>query len=150
MKVLQINSKSEGSILHPTDSFTILFIPLLGTVTCGVPILAQENIEEMIPISKSLVKPGSKYFLLRAKGNSMDLAGIKDGDMVLIRQVSSAENGERVLALIGDEATIKEFHRAGEVVTLLPKSSNPEHQKIIATNDLKIQGVVVANISKTQ
>jgi repressor LexA len=123
-------------------------IPLVGSVACGIPILAQENIEAMIPVSMSLARPGSKYFLLKARGDSMNLADINDGDLVLIRQQPTANNGEKIVALINDEATVKEFHQSGEFVTLMPRSSNPKHQPIIVTNDFQIQGIVVATIPK--
>jgi repressor LexA len=123
-------------------------IPLIGTVTCGIPILAEQNIEATIPVSTDFIKPGSIYFLLKAKGDSMDLAGINDGDMILVRQQPTADNGEKIVALIDDEATVKEFHRTGSVISLLPRSNNPKHKQIIVTSNFQIQGVVVATIPK--
>lgn len=117
-------------------------VPLVGMVACGSPIFAEENIEAMIPVSTTLVKNSAKYFILRAVGDSMDLAGIKDGDLVLVRQQDSAEDGDKVVALIDDSATIKEFHKTDEVVVLKPKSSNPIHKPIILAEDFRIQGVV--------
>jgi len=123
-------------------------IPLVGTVTCGVPMLAEQNIEAMIPVSTALVHPGSKYFLLKAKGDSMDIAGIHDGDLLLVRQQPVAENGQYVVALIDDEATVKEFRRTNDVITLLPRSTNTRHQPIIVTHDIQIQGIVMTVIPK--
>lgn len=123
-------------------------IPLVGTVTCGIPILAEQNIEATIPVSTDFIKSGSTYFLLKAKGDSMDLAGINDGDMILVRQQPTADNGEKIVALIDDEATVKEFHRTGSVISLLPRSNNPKHKQIIVTSNFQIQGVVVATIPK--
>jgi repressor LexA len=122
-------------------------VPLLGSVACGLPILAEENIEANIPISIKLIKKGHKYFLLRAKGDSMDDAGINDGDLVLIRQQQHAENGNNIVALIDDEATIKEYHHKGNLVVLKPKSKNKKYQPIILSNEFRIQGVVEAVIS---
>lgn len=124
-----------------------VLVPLLGIVTCGVPILAEENIQAHIPVATTLINAGSKYFLLKAKGDSMDLAGINDGDMLLVRQQPVAENGNRVVALIDDEATVKIFQKSGDIILLLPKSSNQKHQPIIVTADLRIQGLVTAVIS---
>jgi len=121
-------------------------VPLVGTVTCGAPILAQENIEALVQVSIALAKPGNKYFMLKAKGDSMNAAGINDGDLILVKQQPTAENGQQVVALIDDEATVKEFRYSGNLVTLLPRSSNKKHQPIILTDDLVIQGVVVATI----
>ncbi len=122
-------------------------VPLLGNVACGLPIFAEENIEANIPISIKLIKKGHKYFLLRAKGDSMDNAGINDGDLVLIRQQQHAENGDKVVALIDDEATIKEYHHTGSLVVLKPKSNNKKYQPIILSDEFRIQGIVEAVIS---
>lgn len=117
-------------------------VPLVGSVACGVPLLAEENIEALIPVSTALAKPGGKYFLLRATGDSMDRAGIDDGDLLLVRQQPTAENGDRVVALIDDAATVKELHREKDVVVLKPKSKNKDHKPIVLTEDFIIQGVV--------
>jgi repressor LexA len=76
----------------------------------------------------------------------MDRAGIKDRDVVLVRQQSTANEGERVVALIDDEATIKEYRRSDRVVVLMPRSTNRKHKPIILTDDFQVQGVVVAVI----
>lgn len=117
-------------------------IPLLGNVACGIPIFADENIEAEISISIEMVKKGYKYFLLRAKGDSMDKAGINNGDLLLIRQQQDAENGDRILALIDDEATVKEYNKSNGMVILKPKSNNQIHQPIILTDNFRIQGVI--------
>ena len=121
-------------------------VPLVGTVACGLPIFADENIEAFYPVSLDLVQSGSRYFLLRAQGDSMDKRGINNSDLVLVRQQPSAENGDIVVALINDEATIKEFHRTKNAVILKPKSSNLQHVPIILTSDFQIQGVVIETI----
>lgn len=123
-------------------------VPLVGSISCGIPILAEENIEAMISVSTKLAKPPHKYFLLRAQGDSMDQTGINDGDLVLVCQQITAKNGDRVVALIDDEATIKEFYMAGDTVVLKPKSKNKRHQPIVLTKDFQIQGLVVTAIPK--
>ena len=123
-------------------------VPLVGNISCGVPVLAEENIEAVIPVSTKLARSPHKYFLLRAKGDSMDEKGINDGDLLLIRQQSTARNGDMVVALIDDGATVKEFHSAGETVILKPRSRNEKHQPIVLTRDFQIQGVVVITIPK--
>lgn len=117
-------------------------MPLLGNVACGAPIFAEENIEAFISISDKLIKPSNRYFILRASGDSMDDVGINDGDLVLIRQQQTAQNGDQVVALIDDEATIKEFHHNENIIVLKPRSKSSKHQPIILTNDFRIQGVV--------
>lgn len=122
-------------------------VPLVGTAACGTPLLAEENIEAMIPVSINIARPGYRYFFLRARGNSMDQADINDGDLVLVRQQQTAENGNIVVALIDDEATIKEFKRTPTAVVLTPRSSSGEHVPIILTNEFQVQGVVITAIS---
>ena len=121
-------------------------VPLLGTISCGAPILAEENIEAVVPVSVNLAKPGNKYFLLHASGDSMNKAGINDGDIVLVRQQNTADEGQKVVALIDDEATIKEFYKKNNLVILKPNSTNKTHQPIILTDDFRVQGVVVATL----
>ena len=106
--------------------------------------LAEQNIETYIPVSTALAKKGSNYFLLRATGDSMNLAGINDKDILLVRQQETADNGEKVVALIDEEATVKILEKKDDVVILRPRSTNPIHKPIILTNNCKIQGVVVA------
>jgi len=123
-------------------------VPLVGTISCGIPVLAEENVEAIIPVSIKLARPPEKYFLLRAKGDSMNQAGINDGELLLIRHQTTARNGDIVAALIDGEATVKEFHAAGEIVVLKPHSKNKKHQPIVLTKDFQIQGVVVTAIPK--
>ena len=125
-------------------------VPLVGEVACGSPILAQENIEAMIPVSTSMAKSGYKYYLLRATGDSMNEAGINNGDLLLIRQQSTAEEGQKVVALIDDGATVKEFHKTKNAIILKPRSKNKNHKPIILTEDFQIQGVVVGTIPNAE
>lgn len=149
--ILKVEAKD---LLISSDNITTreitnetILIPLLGNVACGLPIFADENIETQVPVSIKLIKKGHRYFLLRAKGDSMNNAGISDGDLVLIRQQQHAENGNHVVALINDEATIKEYHHNGSLVVLKPKSHNKKYQPIILSDDFRIQGVVESVIS---
>lgn len=125
-------------------SVTTVDVPLVGAVACGAPILAEQNIQTRIPVSTALAKKGSTYFFLRAIGDSMDQAGIKSGDLLLVRQQAIAEDGDRVVALINDEATVKIFEQADGAVILRPKSSKKIYKPIILTDNCVIQGVVVA------
>jgi repressor LexA len=140
-----------GSMLRLTEniandqiSIETIDVPLLGTVTCGLPMLAQENIEAYISVSTGLAKRGSKYFLLRASGTSMNMAGINDKDILLIRQQNTANNGDRIVALINDEATVKILERNNDSVILRPKSTDKKHKPIILSDNCQIQGIVIA------
>ncbi len=101
-------------------------MPIIGRVSAGTPILAEENIEGTIFVDKSLVKNSKGMFVLRVKGTSMINAGILDGDFVLVRQQSTAEQGETVVALIEDEATVKRFYRDKNKIRLQPENDTME------------------------
>jgi repressor LexA len=98
-------------------------IPLVGTVTAGVPILATQQIEEYIAVSGV---SGNNLFALHVKGDSMFNAGIYDGDIVIIEQTPVADNGEIVVALIDDEATVKRFYKENGHFRLQPENDNYE------------------------
>jgi repressor LexA len=101
-------------------------IPIVGRVAAGLPLLAQENVEDMIQLPKEWAPAGA--FLLKVQGNSMEGAHILDGDYVLVHPQQTATNGEIVVALIGDEATVKRFYRTERGITL--KAENPKYQPI--------------------
>jgi len=148
-----LERKSDGSFrmvkdLDTNSNIRTVEIPLIGNITCGIPMLAEENIEAIIKVSTSLIKTGNRYFLLRAIGDSMNRAGINTGDLMLIKQQSNAENGDRIVALIDDEATVKEYQHKGNMVALMPRSDNNIHKPIILENNFLIQGIVVATIPK--
>jgi repressor LexA len=141
---LQLLKSPEGDQSHART----VEIPLVGSAPCGRPLLAEENVEALIPVSTRLARPPHRYFLLRAQGDSMTEAGIDDGDLVLVRQQPTASNGEVVVALIDDEATIKEFRQSPQVIVLQPRSRSRTHRPVVLTEDFQIQGVVVATIPK--
>jgi repressor LexA len=101
-------------------------IPIVGRVAAGLPLLAQENIEDMIQLPKEWAPAGA--FLLKVQGNSMEGAHILDGDYVLVHPQKTATNGEIVVALIGEEATVKRFYRTESGITL--KAENPKYEPI--------------------
>lgn len=117
-------------------------VPIVGEVACGTPLLAEQNILDTIPVSIKLAKPLHKYFILKAKGDSMNKKGINPGDLILVRQQQTAKNGDLVVALINDEATVKEYRILDGAVALVPCSTNPKHKPIIIQDDFIIQGVV--------
>ena len=114
-------------------------VAVLGNVSCGIPKYAEENIEAYIELPRQLLGDGM-FYILRAKGDSMINAGIDDGDFVLIRQQCTAENGDIVVALIEDEATLKRYYigEDGKLIRLHPE--NPEYNDIF-TDNVIIQGV---------
>lgn len=124
-------------------------VPLVGEIRAGVPLLAQENIEEYKKVPKYLLHGRSNSFLLRVKGDSMTKAGINPGDIVIIGQQNAAENGDIVAAFLPDDetATLKRFKKMQEYIVLLPESYNSEYKPIIETNVL-IQGKVIEKLPK--
>lgn len=98
-------------------------IPIVGTVTAGIPILALENIEDSFPLPINYVKSSNKdLFMLRVSGESMIEAGIFNGDLAIIEQTNVAANGEIVVALLENEATIKRFFREKDFIRLQPEN----------------------------
>nr|DAZ26326.1 MAG TPA: SOS-response transcriptional repressors (RecA-mediated autopeptidases) [Caudoviricetes sp.] len=119
-----------------------LVAPLLGTVRAGLPMYAEENIEGYLPIRQS---DGARYFWLNIKGDSMNAAGLEEGDQILVREQPEVENGELAVVMVnGDAATVKFFRREGDLVILTPRSFNPAHQPQIY--DLKKTPVRVAGL----
>ena len=112
-------------------------IPLIGTVTAGSPIFAVENLEGYFPLPDEFNNAGD--FALKVKGNSMINAGIYDNDIIIVKQKESAENGQIVVALIDDSATVKRFYKQGEFVILHPENDEMDD---MVFNDVKILGIV--------
>ncbi len=116
-------------------------VPIVGRVTAGVPILAEENIEDYFPIPTSFIKvKGKQLFMLEIDGESMVNAGIDDGDYVIAQQQKTANNGEIVIALIDNRATVKRFYKKSDYVELRPE--NPDYDPILVKN-VKLMGKVV-------
>ena len=113
-------------------------IPVVGRVAAGAPILAQENIERYFPLPAEFA-PNAECFILNVKGESMINAGILDGDMVFVRQCETASNGEIVVALIEDSATVKTFYKENGHIRLQPENDTMDP---IIVDDCKILGKV--------
>ncbi len=124
-------------------------IPIIGNVAAGTPILARENIEGMLTIDKTLAKTSSGVFALRVKGDSMIKAGILDGDCAIVYQQPTAENGEIVVALIDDEATVKRFYKKNSKIRLQPENDSMQPINVdLKDNSVRIIGKVVGVIRK--
>lgn len=119
---------------------TATFVPMVGRIAAGGPILAEQHVEEVFPLPKTLVGDGT-LFLLEVRGDSMIDAAICDGDYVVVRKESTASNGQMVAALIDDEATVKTLQRKDGQVWLLPH--NDAYEPIDGTH-ASILGVVTA------
>ncbi len=119
MRVLEVLDKR----LRP-DGDTVAHLPLVGRVSAGLPLLADENVEEMIPVPRTMVGWHEDCFLLTVRGDSMINAGIFDGDLVIVHSQPTAQTGEIVVALIGEEATVKRLAQEGARPYLVPENAN--------------------------
>ncbi|MCZ7601673.1 MAG: transcriptional repressor LexA [Melioribacteraceae bacterium] len=121
----------------------LIEIPVVGRVAAGYPILAEENIENTLVVDPSFVQNNPNCFGLKVRGDSMINAGIFEGDTVIVNPQKDASNGEIVVALLGDEATLKRFEKKNNYINLIPE--NEKYQTITLTNreDFSIIGKVV-------
>lgn len=121
-------------------------IPILGRISAGLPLYAEEQIEGY---TYTDLNHGAEYFALRVKGDSMNAARINENDLLIVRKQDMVEDGEIAVVMAGaDEATVKCWHRHGNIVMLEPKSTNPEHQMQIydiRETPIRIIGKVVQN-----
>lgn len=122
-------------------------LPLVGLVTAGVPMLAEENIERYVTVPRVLVRSDEPHFLLRVRGDSMKNAGILDQDLVVVRSQSSATVGEIVVALLGTEATVKRLAARDGARYL--KAENPAFADIFPQGEWTIQGKVVSLVRES-
>jgi len=122
----------------------LLQVPVVGTVTAGAPIFAEQNIQDYFPLPRDFSRR-EDLFMLKVKGDSMIEAGIFDGDLVIANRESTASNGEIVIALLEDEATVKRFYRETDRIRLQPEN---QHYEPIYSRDVKILGKVVGLVRK--
>lgn len=115
-------------------------VPVIGKVTAGQPILAVENVEDVFPIPFDFINSNHEIFILKVQGQSMIEAGILDGDMIIVEQRQAVNNGDIVVALIDDEATVKTFYKENEYIRLQPENSL---MSPIIVKDVKILGKVI-------
>jgi len=134
------STSAEEIAAHPTPTY----VPVVGRIAAGQPILAEQTVEQIFPLPRELVGDGT-LFLLKVTGDSMIEAAIADGDWVVVRQQPVAENGDIVAAMIDGEATVKTFRRRDGHVWLIPH--NPAYPPILA-DDATVLGRVVAVLRK--
>ncbi|MBE5801184.1 MAG: transcriptional repressor LexA [Clostridiales bacterium] len=142
--LLYRNSMKPRAITVPTDhqmyKTEMVNVPIVGRVTAGAPILAIENIEDYIPLPQTMLGEGEHY-ILSVAGESMIDAGIMDGDYVVVRKQSTAYNGEIVVAMIEDDATVKRFYKENGHFRLQPENTTMEP---IIVPEVTILGKVVS------
>ena len=135
-EIMGIDDKTENQPtpeLTPVEYNPTHRIPVLGRISAGLPLYAEENIEEYIYTE---LNGGNEYFGLRVEGDSMNAARICENDIIIVRQQEQVEDGEIAVVMVGDQnATVKRFHREGRNVFLTPQSYNPVHK--VQVYDLK-------------
>ena len=127
---------------HQMYRTEMINVPIVGRVSAGSPILATENIEDYIALPQSMLGEGEHY-VLGVRGESMIEAGILDGDIVIVERTQSAENGEIVVALVEDSATVKEFYKENGHYRLQPR--NPAMEPILV-DEVSILGKVISSV----
>ena len=143
-RALKVNGESVGE----TKDTDMLEIPLVGQVAAGLPILAEENIEEYVKLPTSMVKQNTKSegtYMLKVKGDSMINVGIYSGDYIIVAKCNTAENGQIIVALIDDEATVKTFYKEKDHIRLQPENDTMEP---IIVKDVQVIGKVVGLIRR--
>lgn len=120
-------------------------IPVIGTVAAGIPILATENIESYVPMPAEMLPNAAnhKFFILNVKGDSMINCGILNGDQIIVEQQETASNGEIIVALVDDSATVKRFYREENCIRLQPENDRMDPIIIPSDTDVSILGKVI-------
>lgn len=136
-----VGSSGYRSLVPARVKGASIMVPVLGRVACGLPRYAEENIEEYVRMPEALIGSG-EFFLLRAVGDSMTGAGIEEGDLVLVKRQNFAEKGQIVVALIGEETTLKRFYPEPGKKRIRLHPENPALADIYV-NSCEIQGVAV-------
>ncbi len=131
--------------ITPTESEDVITIPIVGRVAAGEPVLAEQNVEDTVTLDRFFIGNQREVFGLRVRGDSMIDAGINDGDFIFVRKQMHAEKGEIVVALIGDEATVKYFHPGTDSIEFV--AANKQYAPIVVRKrdfqPTQILGVVI-------
>lgn len=130
----------------PVEALGVMELPVMGRIAAGVPIEAISEISHHISVPSSMLSGRGQHYALEVKGDSMIEAGINDGDVVVIREQSTADNGDIVVALVeGHEATLKRFRRRGNMIAL--EAANPAYEtRVLPEGQIKVQGRLVGLI----
>ena len=142
--IARSNTPRSIKVTHPQyqSSNRVVMLPLVGSIAAGVPIQAQEQVEDLIPVPSEMVNRIEGAFLLRVKGDSMSGEGIMPRDLVMVKPQRTANQGDLVAVLLGDEATVKRINYSKEGVKLMP--SNPNYSPIpVEQEDAQIIGKIV-------
>jgi len=143
LELMAANKSRDEAAQYSTAS-----VPLIGRVTAGLPVWAEENFEGTISVDRSIIGRATRLFALHVRGDSMIKAGIYDGDIAIAQQQSVADQGDIVIALLDDEATVKRFYRKSKVIILQPENDTMTPIRISEENDFRILGRVIATLHR--
>jgi repressor LexA len=141
---LTVSSKNRDEAVQ----YSTVSVPLIGRVTAGLPILAEENFEGTISVDRSLVGRAARLFALHVRGDSMIKAGIYDGDIAIAQQQSAADHGDIVIALLDDKATVKRFYLKKKLIVLQPENDTMQPIRVSEGSDFRILGKVIATLHR--
>jgi len=145
--IARSNTPRSIKVTHPSyqSNSRVIMLPLLGSIAAGVPIQAQEHVEDLVPVPTAMVRNIEGAYCLRVRGDSMTGEGILPRDLVVVRPQKTANHGDLVAVLIGDDATVKRIHFDRDAVRLMP--ANPAYDPIvIETENAAVLGRVVGLI----
>jgi repressor LexA len=144
-RAIELNSQLVKNSYPMANNDNLIFVPVIGQIAAGTPILAEENIEDYFPLTSDFVKNNNEVFMLHVKGDSMVNAGILDKDYIIVRKQDVAMNGEIVAVLLEDEAKVKRFFKKSNSIKLMPEN---DYMEPIIVKDAKILGKVIGVIRK--
>jgi repressor LexA len=137
---IRLVGSSEAANVPP--AVLMMSLPLVGRVAAGSPILAQEHVETNYSVDPAMFSAKPDY-LLRVRGWSMRDAGINDGDLLAVKKVDTAKNGQIVVARLGDDVTVKRYRRSGETVELLPENPDFKIIRVSPEDEFTLEGLAV-------
>lgn len=145
-KIIQGDRRDAPRNAIPVEAVHAMELPVMGRIAAGVPIEAISEVSHHVAVPGSMLSGNGQHYALEVKGDSMIEAGINDGDIVVIREQSTAENGDIVVALVEDqEATLKRFRRRGGMIAL--EAANPAYEtRVLHDHQVKVQGRLVGLI----
>ena len=149
-RILKENEEKLHTVSEYLNKYEMVNVPMYESVGCGELLFADSTVQDMIPVRKDYMHAGSKYFVLKTTGDSMNKVGINSGDLVLCKKEYQVHKGDKVVAIVGDDATIKEYHKENGRIILKPCSTNSIHKPLEFENDneMKVIAVVVKVLDK--
>ncbi|MFL6674717.1 MAG: transcriptional repressor LexA [Massilia sp.] len=139
---IRLVGMAAGEALPTVAAAVMMALPLVGRVAAGSPILAQEHVEATFSVDPAMFS-ARPDFLLKVRGWSMRDAGINDGDLLAVKKVDSAKNGQIVVARLGDDVTVKRYRKTGEVVELLPENPDFKVIRVAPGDEFALEGLAV-------